>query len=212
MVYKVVIPTGGSDEPPVCYLPVAENWKHVLTGLLERPLSDWFWDGTDEEIEAAEAEVAKWVDYLEECVSMFRDIQGFTFFDCKVLAAGGMVWTLNANQMDSGYWRTPTTVNGESLFFVRALLQAGTYSLEIAHIKGPNQGKHRWYVDAVANDSAYDVDMYAAATTYNQITSRPVVIPADGMHSITLVNVGKHASSANYHVSINGLRLIQTGS
>jgi hypothetical protein len=70
MGYRVPIPTGGCDEPPVCYLPVAENWKHVLIGLLERPLSDWFWTGTDEEIEAANAEVAKWVDYLEECAAM----------------------------------------------------------------------------------------------------------------------------------------------
>jgi hypothetical protein len=211
MVYKMAIPTGGSDEPPVCYLPVAQNWKHVLVGLLEHPLSDWFWGGTDEEIEGANSEVAKWVDYLEECVGMFREVQGFTFFDCKVLAANGMGWAANANQMDNGYWYTTTPVNGEPLFAAWALLQAGTYSLEIAHVKGSSHGKHRWYVDGVANDSAYDVDMYAAATTYNQVTSKPITIPGDGVHSIMLVNVGKHASSTGYYVSMNALRLIQTG-
>ena len=210
-VYAVPIPTGGSDEPPVCYLPVAQAWRPVMVGLIARALEDWYWDGTDEDIEAAEAEVAKWIDYLEECVSMYRDIQGFTFFDCKVTSPGGMGFIVNANQMHGGFWYTLNPVSGESTFFVRALLGAGTYTVELHHVKTNVLGKFRWYMDAVANDSAYDIDMYSAAAAYNQVHSCPIVVANTGLHALHLVNIGKNASSGGYLVTMNGIRLIQTG-
>lgn len=67
MTNKMPIPEGGSDSPPLCYLPVAGNWSPVLMGWLWQGLQDWFWLGTADEIEAAKSEVAKWVDILQEC-------------------------------------------------------------------------------------------------------------------------------------------------
>lgn len=67
MAYKMPVPTGSANADPACYLKISANWRHVLIGMIEAGLSDYFWDGTEEAVEAANAEVAKWLDDLEEC-------------------------------------------------------------------------------------------------------------------------------------------------
>jgi hypothetical protein len=207
----LVIPTGGSDEPPVCYLPVADNWRHILVGLLERPLSDWFWGGTDEEIEGANAEVAKWVDYLEECSSVFAIVQGFSFFDCYVHATGGMTFYHDQLQMLGGGWFNTSQGMNESILEVTPLLRAGAYNATLFGIKGSNYGKFRWRIDGVYNDAAYDMDMYNATLVYNAEVISPVTIIGDGLHEMRLDNVGKNPSSAGYYLGFSGIRLVRTG-
>jgi hypothetical protein len=211
MVYKMVIPTGGSDEPPACYLPVAQSWKHVLVGLLERPLSDWFWEGTDDEIEAANAEVAKWIDYLEECESMFAIVQGFTFFDCYIHATGGMAYGANALQIHGGFWVNTSASVNESVLEITPLLRAGTYNATLFGAKSSNLGKFRWRIDGEYNDAAHDMDMYNATPLYCVEVTKPVVIVGDGLHEMRLDNVGKNASSSAYYLVFSGLRLVRTG-
>jgi hypothetical protein len=211
MVYKLAIPTGGSDEPPVCYLPVAENWRHVLLGLLERPLSDWFWDGTDEEIEAANAEVAKWIDYLEECNSVFAIVQGFTFLDCYIHVAGGMTWYVDGNQMDGGSWWSPAGISNESILEITPLLRAGAYDFTLFYRKAGQAGKFRLRVDGDYVDASYDMDLYGLSDVNNKSITVPIVVIQDGLHEIRIDNVGKNASATNYRLTFSGINLTRTG-
>jgi len=70
MTYKMAIPDGSAIAEPSCFLPVSETWRHVLYGLVERALWDNYWDGTEEEVEAANAEVSLWLQKLGECTAM----------------------------------------------------------------------------------------------------------------------------------------------
>jgi hypothetical protein len=66
MAFKVPIPTGGATDPPRCFIPVSDDWRTVFATLLAYGLKDHYFDGTDEQIEAANAEVYKWFAALQE--------------------------------------------------------------------------------------------------------------------------------------------------
>lgn len=88
--------------------------------------------------------------------------------------------------------------------------QAGTYTLYVLGQTETNRGKADWYIDGSLVVSGQD---WYAGTPANNVTksSAGITIASSGMHTLKLVVNGKNASSGDYYIGLNLVRLLRTG-
>ncbi len=84
-----------------------------------------------------------------------------------------------------------------------AFVRSAGYNLSIVYVKKADAGK----VDTYINDTLVRSgdDLYAAATTYQQVISFPVTFPLSGKNVIKLKVNGKNPSSSNYKLPVTGI-------
>jgi len=201
-----------TDDTPLKTVVMSEAWWTLVRGAFERFSLDKAWEADSDTLLATSQALDALARMMgTEVYSMmgYRDFLGFNFYDLTDVSSPGIVWVNNASNKDNGYWTVSPGVLNDPIFHVRLNLLAGGYKINHYAVKGPGSGKFRWYVDNVANDSAQDLDMYAAAAGYNAVIEKELTIPSDGLHSLMLVNVGKNASATGYNLNFNAFSLRQ---
>lgn len=143
-------------------------------------------------------------------------IQGFTYvkphlIDVSVFMtpASHVNWntlTVSTTALYNGYKQSASTINSEISFDVA--LDAGTWTVELLHVKASDSGIYHVQIDGVDQGT---VDGYNAATSVNQLGSvTGVIIDAQKRVTLTLKIASKNASSSNYVARLQHVQLRRT--
>lgn len=88
-------------------------------------------------------------------------------------------------------------------FTTGAFCRSAGYTLSFVYVKKADAGKVDTYINNTLVRSGDD--LYAAATTYQQLITFAVTFPAAGWNSIKLKMNGKNPSSSNYKLPLTGI-------
>lgn len=143
-----------------------------------------------------------------DCSNGLYPQSAIMFYDQGVMT-GGATKTLNTGQRYASYAiPTTTTVNNQASY--TCMLQKGTYTLDLLYIKSSAGGQVDIFVDGV--EVASNIEMYAAAATYNQVSSTASIsVTYNGLHTIILKAGSKHASSSAYATYHTNIVMTRTG-
>jgi hypothetical protein len=89
--------------------------------------------------------------------------------------------------------------DGIDIAFVDLYLPAGTATIQLLGRSDPAAGISRWLLDGADLGAGQNMDQYTAAIQYNRQWDRLIVVPASGIHRLSLKNFGKNAASSHYH-------------
>lgn len=115
-------------------------------------------------------------------------------------------WTRFSGSVLFGGTAQATTQNAERGWDI--YLDAGYYTIELAHQEGTNLGIYSVRVDDVEVGT---IDGYAATFVSRLAAVVDVMISDTGIHKISIVMATKNASSSGYLAKLNGLNILRTG-
>lgn len=121
---------------------------------------------------------------------------------------GQGTWTrfVSVNYLYTGGFYESSSNDGDN-FSVNFRCLAGTYTLRFNSVKGTSYGILDIDIDGVEIGSK---DAYAAGVDYDNIEEISGIVISSGQHTIKFRIDGKHASSTDYFINLNGIYLQRT--
>lgn len=122
-------------------------------------------------------------------------------------ASGAVVWTYLSSSIFYGHAFPSVPTIGNYLEWV-VDLSAGTWEAEILHSSSNNYAIAHLLLDGVDQGQA---DFYLPSLTYNQRSTIGFTVGEAGLHTLRLAANSKNASSSNYYLPMQLIRLTRTG-
>lgn len=111
-----------------------------------------------------------------------------------------------------GWYNLSNPVNGNWIED-QTFLRRGKYIIQSLYTAGTNIGRHVVLIDGVQVDPpgtfAEGYNSPVIAKNYLHTFAHPV--EEDGLHTVRVLNVGKHATSVNYFTCLSALHIIRNG-
>ena len=115
---------------------------------------------------------------------------------------------VNGQSLNNGYRSSHTTGDATSYVEWRLPLEAGTWAMEVTHVKADDAGIMTFSLDGV--DIAGSVDAYGPAVEQNvRATIAGITVASSGMHTLRVRTDAKNIASSNYFGYLVWLRLVK---
>lgn len=114
--------------------------------------------------------------------------------------------TVNTSAIRNGFRVSSGAQNDATAYDVT--LAAGTWSIEVLHVKGTDTGTYSVQLGGVEKGT---IDGYNGSTTYNNRTTiSSIAVASTGKVRLSLVMATKNASSSSYYGRIQHIQLRRT--
>jgi hypothetical protein len=112
----------------------------------------------------------------------------------------------NSSAFSFGYRRSSGAQNAEVTWPVT--MEAGTWTVQLMHLRASNQGIYTVYFDAV---SVGTIDGYYYTTIWNHVSSiTSIAVAATAKYTLKIKMETKNGSSSSYYAYLEGIRLLRT--